>query len=78
MPASTTTPFPPPHSHPLPPPSLCPSLPPVVLGLYDEKHGSRLSPSASDKEVAVFVSESRAALLENGLEEGFLSEEELR
>ncbi|KAM3570119.1 hypothetical protein VYU27_007816 [Nannochloropsis oceanica] len=49
-----------------------------LLGIFDEKHGCRPSPSASGKEVALFVSESQAALLENGLEEGFLSEEELR
>ena len=57
--------------------SLPPSLPPSVLGLCEEKHGGRLSPSASKGEIAVFVSESKAAMAENGLEEGFLSEEEL-
>jgi hypothetical protein len=64
--------------HPSLPPSLNPSLPSSVLGIYEEKHGGRLSPSATEEEVAVFVSESKAAMLENGLEEGFLSEEELR
>jgi hypothetical protein len=51
-----------------------------VLGLYEEKHGHRPSSSAPGFENAVeaFVTESKAAIKSNGLEEDFLPDSDLR
>ena len=48
-----------------------------LLNLYEEKHNARPS-SSSSSSIDSFITESKQALVANGLEETFLSDEELR